>query len=108
MAITQTSTFHDQDEKRYVMDVNGQKAFIEYMIHSNKPEIVYLVHTEVPKALEGQGIGEQLVQETLQLLEDDQKRVAPFCPFIMTYFKRHPELRHLLTPLYENKIYGKD
>lgn len=49
------------------------------------------VHTEVPPADEGKGIGAQIVRA---VLDDSRKRgfkVVPACSFVAAFMRRHPE-----------------
>ena len=67
----------------------GKKAFIEFKLSKNR---IFLVHTEVPKGLEGKGVGSALVSETLKLVEESGHVLFPLCPFVASY------LRQLTTP----------
>ncbi|MGB5272221.1 MAG: N-acetyltransferase, partial [Eudoraea sp.] len=42
-------------KKRFELLIEGETAFIEYIQAKNN--IIYLTHTEVPRSLEGNGIG---------------------------------------------------
>ena len=63
-------------------------AIIDYTLKNDK---IYLMHTEVPKALGGQGIGSGLVKAVLQNIKDRGLKLVPLCPFVVSYLKRHPE-----------------
>ena len=41
-------------EQRYEFDLDGEKAVIEY---AREPDLIVLIHTYVPPAYEGRGIG---------------------------------------------------
>ena len=58
--------------------------------------MIYLTHTEVPRELEGKGIGSQLVEKTLQDIERQGLRLVPLCPFVAAYIKKHPEWRRIV------------
>jgi predicted GNAT family acetyltransferase len=58
-------------------------------------------HTEVPEALEGQGIGSQLVHEALEAVKECGLAVAPMCSFVAGYIRRHPEYRDLVHPVHQ-------
>ncbi len=79
----------DSAKKRFEFHTEGHIAFIEYIL--NKSGVIYLTHTEVPKALEGKGIGTELVQRTLEYIRKESWLVAPLCPFVAYYLKKHPE-----------------
>lgn len=73
--------------------VDGQRAFIDYKQHDDK---LYLLHTEVPIALEGHGVAAALVEKTFQYMEEHQLKVVPYCAYIKGFLKRHPEWERLL------------
>lgn len=56
-----------------------------------EPGVVVLVHTEVDEAVEGTGVGSQLVRGALADLRARGLRVVPLCPFVAAYLRRHPE-----------------
>ena len=81
------------DESRYELDVQGQKAVLGY---HRKDGVLYLTHTEVPEALEGQGIGSRLVKHVLDKARADGEKVAPWCPFVRAYIDRHAEYEEIV------------
>jgi predicted GNAT family acetyltransferase len=50
---------------------------------------LYLLHTEVPDELEGQGVGSALVRAAMAHAREKHLRVVPFCPFARAYIERH-------------------
>lgn len=88
----------NQDKRRFEMEVENHIAFIEYII--NKDNIMYLTHTEVPKALEGKGVGGSMVEKALNFVKDNGYTLAPLCPFVAAYLKRHPEWQSILAKGY--------
>jgi uncharacterized protein len=77
----------------FEMIVNGQRAFIDY---KQRGDTYYLIHTEVPKALQGQGIAAALVERTFKYLEENHLKMRPYCEYIQAYLKRHPEWERLV------------
>jgi len=73
---------------RLELKTEGSIAFIKYKLLRNE---LFLIHTEVPPALEGKGVGTALVQKTLQFAKDNNYKIVPLCPFVQAYLKRHPE-----------------
>jgi uncharacterized protein len=55
-----------------------------------------LDHTEVDDALEGQGVGSQLVKFALDELRANDHKIVPDCPFVAGYLDRHPDYRDLV------------
>lgn len=77
---------------RFEIPINGEVAFMEYQIQGAK---IILVHTEVPGALQGQGIGAILVKKVMQWLKKRTYRMVPFCPYILQFLKKNPEYNSL-------------
>jgi uncharacterized protein len=50
-----------------------------------------LSHTEVPRALEGRGVGSALVRAALAHVRAEGAKVLPTCSFVLAYLRRHPE-----------------
>jgi hypothetical protein len=57
-------------------------------------------HTEVPVALEGQGIGSTLVKAAMAYAREAGLKVIPVCTFFAGYIARHPEHHDLVHPDY--------
>jgi predicted GNAT family acetyltransferase len=89
----------NENKKRFELPVDGHIAFVEFML--DKDNIMYLTHTEVPGALEGKGIGKSIVEETLQYIKEHHYTLAPLCPFVAAYLKRHPEWQQILAKGYK-------
>lgn len=82
------------EKKRFETVFEGHTALIEYI--RTIDQVIYLTHTEVPKELEGKGIGSTLVKGVLERIEAEGLQLAPLCPFVAAYVKRHPEWKRLL------------
>ncbi|RZS99925.1 GNAT family N-acetyltransferase [Aquimarina brevivitae] len=80
----------DRPKKRFELKIEEQTAFIEYIL--TKDNVIYLTHTEVPDALEGNGVGSALVKKSLAYIKEQGYRLVPLCPFVAAYIKKHPEL----------------
>lgn len=79
---------------RYVMVVDGVEAEMTYSRVSDS--MIIIDHTEVPAALRGRRVGEQLV---LQAVEDARRggvSIVPLCPFAKAQIARHPEWQDVL------------
>jgi uncharacterized protein len=80
--------------KRFEAEVAGFLAFIEYNLAAGS---LTLVHTEVPSALEGQGVGSIVVNAALNYAKEQGLKVVPQCPFVGSYIKRHQEYENLVS-----------
>ncbi|MBM3623575.1 MAG: N-acetyltransferase [Alphaproteobacteria bacterium] len=78
---------------RFEMDVDGSIAFVDYRAMG---DVLVVPHTEVPRALEGRGVGTELVLGSLDLIRASGRKVRPLCGFYANVIRRHPEYRDLL------------
>jgi len=73
--------------------IEGQRSFIDYKTKGNK---IYLVHTEVPQELQGQGVAEALVEKAFQYIEAQHMILIPMCSYVQLFLKKHPEWDRIL------------
>ncbi|WP_137044602.1 GNAT family N-acetyltransferase [Pseudolabrys sp. FHR47] len=57
---------------------------------------ITITHTEVPRAVEGRGVGSALVKGMLDQIRHEGRKVVPLCSFVRSYIGRHPEYADLL------------
>lgn len=86
---------HNPDARRFEAIVDGGLARCDYRRVGN---VLQINHTEVPAALEGRGIAGKLVAATLDYAKAQGLRVAPYCSYVRSYMRRHPETKALLAP----------
>ncbi len=82
------SIINNAEGKRFETTVEGETAFVEYILLPNR---IIFTHTEVPRTLEGKGIGSALAKHVLEYAKQEKLMVQPLCPFIAGYMKRHRE-----------------
>ena len=78
---------------RFEMTSGDALAFVEYRREGGR---IALLHTEVPDALSGQGVGSKLVRGMLDSIRRDGAKVVPRCEFVAAYIERHPEYRDMV------------
>lgn len=76
---------HQPDQNRFVMDIEGQTATVDYRHRDGK---IWLVHSEVPLNLRGQGYGKILVHKTFEKLTEEGCEAVAVCPFIRKVAER--------------------
>lgn len=81
------------DDHRFEFYIDDSVAFIEYKL---KGDDILLMHTEVPEALQGIGIGYALILKAFQEIEQKELRVVPLCPFIKSFLRKNPDWNRLL------------
>jgi len=88
-----TNTVHDNTERqRFELEADGHIAFANY---ERDDGVLTMLHTEVPKELEGRGIGSALIRGVLDTARRERLKVNPLCPFAKAYIDRHPEYADL-------------
>ena len=80
------------EHHRFELETDGHVAFSEY---SRAGNVLTLLHTEVPKALEGRGIGSSLIRGVLDTARSQGLKIKAVCPFARGYIERHPEYADL-------------
>lgn len=98
MDLSQYKTVFVEEGKQFRLQVEEAMAYIDFIL--NKHGTIFLTHTEVPKALEGKGIGKKIVEDALHYIEEAGWKLAPLCPFVAAYLKKHPEYSRILAPGY--------
>ena len=76
-------------KQRFELGEGDEIPFIEFI--QNNQNIIFLTHTEVPQSLEGNGLGSLIVSKTLEYIHNKGFKMAPLCPFVAAYLKKHPE-----------------
>ena len=59
-------------------------------------ETLNMVHTEVPKAASGEGVGAELVTAALDYARANGLKIIPTCPYVRAYMRKHADTNDLL------------
>jgi uncharacterized protein len=93
-SVTQAVVTDDKAQSRYELRVAGELAgFLTYHVRG---QAISLNHTEVERAFQGAGRATKLARFSL---DDARKRglaVLPFCPYVNSWIKKHPEYTDLV------------
>jgi predicted GNAT family acetyltransferase len=84
---------NNQAEGQYELEMDSKLAIAAY---ERRDGALVFTHTQVPEALEGQGVGSRLISAALQDARDQGLKVIPLCEFVAAYIDRHPEDQDLL------------
>jgi predicted GNAT family acetyltransferase len=79
-------------KQRFELAIDGAIAFSNY---TRDGATLTFMHTEVPPALGGRGIGSKLVRGALDLARTQNLKVKAKCPFVRAYLDKHPEYSDL-------------
>ncbi len=80
------------ERQRFELDADGHIAFSQYRREGGR---LTVLHTEVPPALGGRGIGSALVRGLLDMARGQNLKVDARCPFVRAYLDKHPEYADL-------------
>jgi len=78
----------DVARKRFVVEQRDATAELAYDM---EPGRLLLVHTEVPAALGGRGVGGRLVRAAVDRARDGRLTIVPWCPFARRWLREHPD-----------------
>lgn len=81
--------------RQFELVIDHVKAKIEYDLQKDR---IFLLHTEVPQALAGRGVGNAIVEKALQYIDANNLKLVPLCPFVAAFLKKHPDWKRLLAP----------
>lgn len=84
----------NQDEGRFETRRDDLLCFLSYR---RKIDRLVLIHAEVPTALEGRGIGGQMVTAAVDRAARDELTIVPLCPFTSDWLRRHPDTASRVT-----------
>jgi uncharacterized protein len=76
------------DASRFEVTVDGQLAELVYRRRANR---LVLIHTGVPDAVGGHGLGGLLVRAALDRAAAEDLTVVPLCAFARGWLERHPD-----------------
>ena len=83
----------NQAESQFETTIDGHRGVLTYTKQDGK---LYLLHTGVDDALEGQGVGSALVRFAAEHARREGLRIVPFCHFAQGWLKRHSEYDDLV------------
>jgi uncharacterized protein len=78
----------NQGDSRFEIRADGELAELIYRTRAGR---LILVHTEVPEALGGRGLGGDLVRAAIAKATAAGMTLVPLCPFARSWLERHPE-----------------
>ena len=87
---------------RLELEAEGNIAFIEYKLDNGT---LFLIHTEVPAALEGKGAASAIVRKALEYAKDNNYKIVPLCSFVQRYLAKHKEWNDIVAPDAERFIH---
>jgi hypothetical protein len=84
---------NNSSQQQFEVHEDGELAVLQYRIHEGR---IWLMHTEVPKKLEGKGIASTLARYGLDWARENHMKAKVVCPFVAVFLKRHPEYQDVV------------
>lgn len=80
---------HQPEQKLFKTEVEGRTAFVQYRLLNGGLDII---HTIVPRPLEGQGIAAALVKAAYDYAVANGLKPRATCSYAVAWLQRHPEV----------------
>lgn len=80
---------HQSEQKMFKTEVDGHTAYVEYRLKGNNLDII---HTIVPKPIEGRGIASALVKAAYDYALANDLTPKATCSYAVKWLVRHPFL----------------
>ena len=80
---------NNEESQRYEIRRDGQT--LGFAAYQKANRLIVFTHTEIDPAVEGQGVGSQLVRAALDDVRSQGLPVLPICPFVQQWMARHPD-----------------
>jgi len=87
------SVMHDPAAQRFVLDVEGHQAVLDYV---RRGGAMVITHTGVPEAIGGRGLAAMLTRAALAHARQAGLKVVPECSYAAVFMQRHGEYADLL------------
>lgn len=84
---------HDREGHRFTTEVDGHRASVDYRLEDSR---MIIVHSGVPKPIEGRGIAATLMRAALDAARAEGWRVVPQCAYAADFVRRHAEYADLV------------
>jgi predicted GNAT family acetyltransferase len=81
-------------QHRFELPLDGDAIAAAYYRIVN--DRLLIVHTEVPRAFSGKGIGTEMMKGVGERLRESGRKAAPVCSFAVRFFNEHPEYADVL------------
>jgi predicted GNAT family acetyltransferase len=94
MPANENGVVDDEANGRFVRSEDGVDAQLLYRTESDR---LILLHTEVPEAIGGRGIGGRLVRAAVDRAARTGETIAPWCPYARSWLEKHPDVAKSVT-----------
>lgn len=88
-----SQVIHKPSEKVFSLKLNDGVGTVQYQKEGN---IYNLMHTLVPDAYQGKGVGSHIAKEVLNYCQHNNIPVRITCSFLIKYIEKHPEYKSIV------------
>lgn len=88
-----TGVIDNAQENRFELQASGSTAIAAY---ARDGDTITFTHTVVPEAMQGHGLGSQLIAAALNSARAQGLSVVPQCEFVAAYIDAHPDYADLV------------
>ena len=79
---------NNKKQQQFEIKLDGEIAQLTYRF---RKKTMFLMHTTVPEAFKGKGVGSLLAKTALEYAKDKGHKIAVLCPFVSSYVKKNPD-----------------
>jgi hypothetical protein len=88
------SIINNEAESRFEAKTGNHLACLRYRKENDR---IVFTHTEVPKEMEGVGVGSKLAMAGIEYAMEHQLKIVAECQFVAGFIQRHQEYQMLLS-----------
>lgn len=85
---------HDKINQQFVTTVEGKEAYLRYSLRGT--DTIDFIYTYVPNELRGKGLAAIIAKEGFKYAEENNLKVVPTCPYILTFIEKYPEYKKFI------------
>jgi uncharacterized protein len=91
--ITSAQVVHNSAVRQFELRVGDLLSLLQYRVAGAK---MIIFHTEVPPAIQNQGLAERMTKAALEFARAEKLKVEPRCPYTAAFLRQHGEYSDLL------------
>jgi uncharacterized protein len=91
--ISSAQVIHNSAAQQFELRVGNFLSLLQYRVAGTK---MIIFHTEVPPAVQNQGLAERMTKVALEFARAEKLKVEPRCPYTAAFLHQHGEYSDLL------------
>ncbi|MBM7440224.1 GNAT family N-acetyltransferase [Streptomyces sp. HB132] len=86
-------------DARHRYEIQTDEVIAGFTAYRDRDGQRVFFHTEIDDAFAGRGLASVLVQEALNHVRGEGKRIVPVCPYVAKFLERHDEFTDITDPV---------